>query len=463
VKLLDFGIAKLLDDDIADATGAGYSPMTPGYAAPEQFSGGVISTATDVYALGVLLHELLLGERPAREEAAHSHAPRDALARDLETIVAKALAHDPGQRYAGAAELADDLERFLDGRPVHAHPPSSAYRVRKFLARHRVTVAATSLFAIVVFASLALALWQAHAARVQAGRAAHEAQRADSVRGFLEGLFEPVTEGVAERSTPSVRDLVRIGVDKVEADDDLAPAEHVDLLTMFARLSANLGDEARARELASKADALAASTLAPTHSAAIDARVLLGRQALERGEYGPAEAMLREARARVHAGGDADRALIEILDQLAVIEMDRGNGEQALALEREALAERILRDGADAKTIANGWNNVAYGLTGVGRFEESAEAYRRTEEIDRLHRPAGSYEVLSSLSNWGGAPNLAGRLRPALEKQRAAEDGFAALGGKSRQMRVTNLLKLCVSEIAFTAPWQAEDSLLMWL
>jgi serine/threonine-protein kinase len=452
VKLLDFGIAKLLDDDHSDATGAGYSPLTPGYAAPEQFSGGVISTATDVYALGVLLHELLLGDRPARDDEARSHATRDALARDLGAIIAKALAPEPERRYAGALELADDLERFLGGLPVHAHPASAAYRTRKFLARHRVSATVASVFAVVVFTSLATALWQAEVARTQAEHAAHEAQRADAVRGFLEGLFEPISDGVAERKVPSVKDLVAIGVGKVEADADLAPAEHVDLLTMFARLSANLGDDAHARELAAKADALAASALPATHPAAIDARVLLARQALNREDYVQAEATLRDALVRVRAGGGTDRAAIDIMDQLAVIELDRGHGEQALALERDALAERIRRDGPDAKSVATGYNNLGYGLVGVGRFEEAVEAYRRTEEIDRANRAPGSYDVLSSLSNWGGALYSAGHIRAALEKFRAAEEGFAALGGKPRLMRVNNLQKLCLAEAAFAAP-----------
>jgi len=467
VKLLDFGIAKLLDDDLADATGAGYTPMTPGYAAPEQFSSGVISTATDVYSLGVLLHELLLRERPAgrfvkrpslrvlgmptdrRPARPSSQTLRRTLAGDLDTIVMKALAEEPERRYAGAADMADDIGRFLDGHPVRAHPPSPGYRARKFLSRHRGAALATLALIVVVLSSLAAALWQARAVRRQADIAAHEAQRANAVRGFLEDLFQPISEGVAERQVPSVNDLVGKGIEKLDTQTDLAPAERVDLLTMFARLSANLGDDARAVALASKADALAATALPASHPAAIGARVLLARHALNRDDYVTAEATLRDALERVTAGGGANRAAIEILDQLAEIETKHDRREQALALEREALAERIRVDGPDAKSVADGYANVAAGLTNLGRFDEAAEGFRRSAENDRVNRAPGSYDALSTLSNWGAALQVAGHIRAALDKYREAEEGFAALGGKPRRMRAVNLQKLCVTESAF--------------
>ncbi len=440
VKLLDFGIAKLLDSEDIEHTQ--HRSMTPAYAAPEQFAGGQITTATDVYALGVVLAELVTGRR---HESGDSRTPSAQVtdADACETGVASARA---------LRALADDVARFLGGHPVQAHPPAAGYRARKFLLRHRGAALATVALVVVLLASLAAALWQGRAVQRQADIAAHEAQRAKAVRGFLEDLFEPVTEGVAERAMPTVKDLVGIGVGKVEADEDLAPAERVDLLTMFARLSANLGDDKRARELANTADTIAAAALPPTHPAAIDARVLLARQALEREDYAGAESILREALARVRAGGGADRASIEIMDQLGVIETKRDHREQALVLFRDALAELIRLDGRDAKSIADGYANVAAGLTNLGRFDEAAEAFQRAAEVDRVNRSPESYMVLSRLSNWGAALQVAGHIHAALEKFRAAEEGFAALGGKTRRMRAVNLQKLCVTEVSFAAP-----------
>jgi serine/threonine-protein kinase len=155
IKVLDFGIAKLLDDDARHVTRT--IALTPEYAAPEQFAGRPVSMATDVYALGVLLGELVVGVRvPAHRRAssllsttpppsvpAGMPSPR-ALARlvdgDLDAILAMATSEDPRNRYPTAAAFGDDLARYLVGEPVHARPLTRRYRLRKFVARHRAGV-----------------------------------------------------------------------------------------------------------------------------------------------------------------------------------------------------------------------------------------------------------------------------------------------------------------------------------
>src|SRR5258706_10107688 len=206
VKLLDFGIAKLLDAE--DETRTEHPAFTPAYAAPEQRSGDPITTATDVYALGILLGELVTGQRlgdgsgrtPSSRISGDSDpgslpepapALRRALRGDLDNIVLKAIESDPEQRYASATAFADDIERFLDGRPVGAHPPSRWYRTAKFVQRHRGGVALTALFTISVLASLGLALWQANVAR-------REAARAVEIQAFIVDLFDPLGFNVTQ-------------------------------------------------------------------------------------------------------------------------------------------------------------------------------------------------------------------------------------------------------------------------
>jgi eukaryotic-like serine/threonine-protein kinase len=156
VKLLDFGVAKLLDDDAELHTQSGLVALTPAYAAPEQRLGKPISTSTDVYALGILLHELLIGRRPEDDEAgirqpssllallsdadrsgSSPQVLRQRLRGDLDNILLMALSAEPERRYHCAAEFADDVQRHLDAQPVLAHPPSRWYRAQKFVSASR--------------------------------------------------------------------------------------------------------------------------------------------------------------------------------------------------------------------------------------------------------------------------------------------------------------------------------------
>jgi tetratricopeptide (TPR) repeat protein len=151
-KLLDFGIARLMAQEPA-ATATLLHPMTLEYASPEQARGTPLGTATDIYSLGVLLHELLTGRRPFQLSGKPLDEVLDIVCRqepakpatgsaDLDAIVLMALRKEPAQRYASAGDLAADITRFLEGRPVQAHPPRAGYVLRKFVSRHRLAVAA---------------------------------------------------------------------------------------------------------------------------------------------------------------------------------------------------------------------------------------------------------------------------------------------------------------------------------
>ncbi len=217
-RLLDFGIAKLLTADDAASetllTQLSGRALTPGYASPEQVLGHPLTTATDVYSLGVVLYELLAGHRPYKvkgtsaaqlEEAIVNVDPvrpssgidDDAaaargtnakrlgrlLAGDLDTIVMKALAKTPQDRYTSIAELADDLERYGTGQPVRAQPASLGYRARKFVARNTLAVGAVAGVLAALIIGTSVALWQAREAHRQAASAA-------AVKDFLITLFE---------------------------------------------------------------------------------------------------------------------------------------------------------------------------------------------------------------------------------------------------------------------------------
>ena len=164
-KLLDFGIAKLLapGEGHEDWTALGIGrPLTREWASPEQLRGDPLTTASDVYSLGVLLHVLLTGTRPPRGE--DEPLTTRELRGDLQRVVARALAPDVADRYGTVADLAADLERYLGGRAVSAHPPSVRYRAGKFVRRHRAGVAAATLALLSLAIGGGVALWQARVA-----------------------------------------------------------------------------------------------------------------------------------------------------------------------------------------------------------------------------------------------------------------------------------------------------------
>lgn len=250
VRLLDFGIGQFADGT-GEATLTMWRALTPGYAAPEQLRGDPPSTAVDVYGLGALLHRLLTGRTPhLPTETADTTRPsllvRDAgdayhrhyvpLKTDLDRVLLKALAEEPEHRYPTAEALADDLRRWLDGQPVLAEKPKFGYRLRKFVARNRMGVAAGVLLAASLAGGIGATLWQAEAARREAENAQAQAQRAVLVRDFLEEVFTSTEPTVGD--VPDALELLDEGARRARsellADDPLAAADIL-ILTGVAR------------------------------------------------------------------------------------------------------------------------------------------------------------------------------------------------------------------------------------
>jgi serine/threonine-protein kinase len=276
--LLDFGIAKLLEEDASHAfetelTRVGGRALTLHYAAPEQLTGEAISIAADIWALGVLLYELLTGQRPfetkdrvaleqnirntdpvrpsQRKAGAISTLPRG-LATELDTIVLKALKKAPAERYATVSAFADDLDRWLNGEPVLAQPDRTWYRTRKFVGRHKIAVTAGMLGMLAVLATSALAIWQAKQATQQAALAQQEARRAQAVQGFLLELFNSNSSMQANPQTAqatTARELLDRGAQRVDKALHDVPESRIEVLGTLADLYSQLGLDEPAGQL----------------------------------------------------------------------------------------------------------------------------------------------------------------------------------------------------------------------
>lgn len=357
VKLVDFGIAKLLDTD-DDATRTHQHAMTPAYAAPEQFARGQITTATDVYSLGVMLAELITGQRrePGDARTPSSQvddvtdpgvlpAPparmRRALRGDLDNIVMQASADEPARRYASAGALADDIERYLAQRPVAAHPPSPWYRTRKFVARHRGGVLAGVALLLAVLAAAGTAVWQGGVARAQA-------ERANTLRDFIVDAFAAAEPGSPRDGPPRIDEVVIDAIAKARADTDMPLEIRTELLSQLGRVLWSQGDIVHARETlqwnfeqAATAFGLRASlTLQAGHEFAL--ALILG------GDYPQARAVLDRLLADPPADEEADVALLYLASALlATREHQEGR-----ALADAALGTRLARRSGDDGVVA---------------------------------------------------------------------------------------------------------------
>ncbi|MBK8321682.1 MAG: serine/threonine protein kinase [Betaproteobacteria bacterium] len=293
VKLLDFGIAKLLDREErrtneTELTRLAGRAMTPHYASPEQIAGLPLTTASDVYSLGVVLFELLTGSRPyrlkrgsaaeleeailaadtampsasvtdvfARRLATPSGRLRRTLRGDLDTIVMKALAKRPEDRYGSVEAFAQDLERYREGLPVLARRESAAYRLAKFVRRHRLAVAAAGAVTLALVGGLVAALWQADLARQSARVAEAEARKAKAVQGFLVDLFARNSREQAQAAKArdtTVRELLVQSADRLPAAFDDSPPLKLELLVTVGRLLVDVEEVKRAADLFAKAD-----------------------------------------------------------------------------------------------------------------------------------------------------------------------------------------------------------------
>ncbi|MEM1054563.1 MAG: serine/threonine-protein kinase [Bacteroidota bacterium] len=254
VKLLDFGVAKLLGDEDDALTRTGSGPLTPAYAAPEQLLGHPITTATDVYALGVILYELLAGQRPydltgqtaaGAERLVAEVVPRrpsavasEPLARrlrgDLDAVVLKALEKAPERRYPSAEALADDLRRHLGGLPVQARPATAVYRAGRFVRRHRVGVLATVLVALAVLVGAGVAVASAAEAQRAQAEAEAQAEKAEAVAGFLEQILRApnarwYNDAEAKGPDTPIRAVMDEAARRVETEFAGQPALRADL------------------------------------------------------------------------------------------------------------------------------------------------------------------------------------------------------------------------------------------
>jgi serine/threonine protein kinase/Tfp pilus assembly protein PilF len=444
VTLLDFGIAKLIERD-SDTdpeelrTQESRWAMTPAFAAPEQLTGGAVTTATDVYALGVLLYMLLGGQHPAGagtkspaeliDFVVNAEAPRlsDAITRtkttggeealtamagnrntspdrlrralrgDLETIVATALKKDPRERYPTVLALADDLQRYLDRRPIRARPDTLMYRTKTFVRRHLTAVVATTVFALTVAGLITFYTVRLAAER---DRAQLEAAKAARMTEFMTGLLtasDPYSDR-ARVGEPTVRELLDAGAARVDRELSGRPELQADIMTVIGRVYQRLNLLDKAQPLLERALARAREADGPRSVRVAQSLNDLGVM-LREVDYDKSAALLTEAlEMRRRLLGNEDAKVAVTLVELARTYRDRARGDDAEPLLREALAIRRKVHGNGHRETAVSLSDLGHLLRERGDLAEAEALYRENVAITRKVHVADHPDLATSLT-----------------------------------------------------------------
>jgi len=465
VKLLDFGIAKVLrsedDETGADLTLAQQRLLTPRYASPEQIRGEAVTTATDVYSLGVLLYELLTEHPPydlpstsarAAERVICETEPRrpslvaperenlkHALAGDLDTIVLKALHKDPRRRYESVEQFAEDLRRYDEGLPVLARPDTARYRAGKFVRRNLPAVVAGGL--VVLALAGATIVSTAHSMRSERARAEAETQRRTAARvsAFLQDLItmgDPVA--VQSDSSLTVAAAIERAAERIDAELADEPEVAAALNETVARTYLGLGRLHEAERHAAAALALRRGLGADGPSAGRAAQALIGTTLLagrvwrQLGNHAAADSLLRGVLpVAMELDGGRDPLAADVLRQLADVNLSLGDQEEARRLAAAAIRRREASSGDQAEALALDHNSLGLILVHAG---EPAAAREHLREALRLMTEArdGDHTYVGQINaNLGWALTHEGRWEeaiPHLETALARYDGILTAG-----------------------------------
>jgi serine/threonine-protein kinase len=441
VKLLDFGIAKVLSnpDTPADASSPPLTRtearvMTPEYATPEQVLGQAMTTAADVYQLGLLLHELLTGERvqrvedasaatlervvcenqPVRPSACCADATADTVAArrstasalrrklrgDLDNIVLKALRKAPERRYASAADLVDDIERWQQGRPIRARPESVAYRTLKFVRRHPFGIggAATALAMLVAYA--VTVTLQADTIARERDRARAEAAKAQQVKALVLRLFEgadPQLSGGAEFGARELLDRGWAGIADELRDQ---PEVRVELLDTVGEAYRQLGQYERAGPLFAQALGIARAQGAADPARLARALRSQGRLHSDLGQFERAEALLRDALARYRqALGEPHVEVATTLSDLGFMLTRAADYPAAERVQREALAMRRQLFGDEHADVADSLDKLGMILRNQGNYAAAEPLLSEALALRRRLLPATHPQLAHNLSD----------------------------------------------------------------
>ena len=445
VKLLDFGIAKLQnandgDDDHADLplTRAGARAFTPEYASPEQIRGEPLTTASDLYSLGVVLFELLTGRRPHQPKSRapvdieravlDTPAPRPSsvitdqraelfggqsasrmrhrLHGELDSITLTALHQEPGRRYASAETLGDDLLNYLSGLPVRAQRDWFGYRARKFVLRNRATTAASAIALAGLVAGVVLAVSAAQRART-------EQVKAEQANVFLQDLLASVHPETGSRDA-KVSDVLDAAARRIDQEFAAEPDIRAELETVIGESYEGLGRYDDAERQLKAALLLRQGSAGARSASAVKGLSMLGQLYLAQGALDSAGQLFHRALALQQSRSSRpDSLYATLISNLGSLAHSQGNTKDAERYHREAyeIKRRLFGSQSDAAGLA--LNNIAVELGDESRFAEADTLHRQALAIIKGNHPQPDERVASVLADLAVALDFEGKAAAA--------------------------------------------------
>ena len=449
-KLLDFGLAKLLDADIAgdtEQTQTAFRALTPAYASPEQLSNGVITTASDVYSLGVVLYELLTGSRPFKFDGkslddiirtvsnveprlpsanSRSTGSKTNLKGDLDNIALMALRKEPESRYRSVEAFSDDIQRYLDGLPVSARRPTVRYRFSKFITRHKASVAAVCLILLALFGGITVSFWQAKETRRQK-------EKAEAINSFLEQTLKyanPILSNLRkngeETTVNEVLDEAARRLDSGEFDSN--PEVKAELERTVGSTYFSQGKYNQGRKHFGSYFSLLRQLYGESHPKMVEGSVIWAGLLFAKGQLGEAETVFRQNLPRLreeYMNGEASaETLADALNNFAYLRRTQGDSREAESLFRATLGLIPLLTGESFNSVATTRSTLASTIADQGRFDEALQTAADAVDEFQTRGETDSPNAGFALTVYGGFLSDKGDYAAADANLKAAESIF---------------------------------------